>query len=213
MPSKRYAFAPGQAPRVEITWRGKWKGTKVSLDGVMLGPPIEGTMEMLDGRRYPLADGSVLSVQLQVEQGSRLVVERDGYPLTFVFVNSSNPLKFVTIAMGFVGTVMMIAGLLPVIAPDEYFGGITPLTLVAGLVMIAMAIMTFKARSALAHSAALVVFIAETVYGYTRSSLDIEFLANTIQFRIVFAVLMAFGFLALKKARSADALNRQIGAF
>ncbi len=213
MPSKRYAFAPGEAPRVEVSWRGKWKGTTVFLDGTPLGPPIDGAMEMLNGRQYPLADGSLLTVRLQVEAGQKLVLERNGHPMHFVFANSSNPLKFVTIGIAIVGALMCFAGLLPLIAPREDFGGITALTLATGLVLIATSMVTYKQRSVLAHTVGLVAFVAEAVYGFGVAQLNIDFVANTMGYRFMFVAFMAFGYLAILKAKRADALNRQVSAF
>ncbi len=81
MASTKFALEPGGPKRLEITSGAFWTNVNIRLDDVLVGQ-IPSKSELIEGRSFPLSDGSELHVKLAQSFGSvELQVTRNGKPL------------------------------------------------------------------------------------------------------------------------------------
>ncbi len=81
MPEKSFALAPGEAPRLQVSWRGAFKDLAVALDGQDVAS-FDDPKTLKEAQRVALPDGSTLEVQVASPfLLPELLLTRDGEPV------------------------------------------------------------------------------------------------------------------------------------
>lgn len=166
MPKQSFPLKPGSEEKVELEWKGGWKGFTVRAEGRELGQ-MNGQKELSAGGRYSLSDGSVLEVKLaRSALTPELQVLRDGVPLPGT---ASDPATRVKTAAGiafFIAGLNIVLGLIAVLGDIQFLqnAGLGYPSLVFGAVFLGLAL-GIKKASIVALIAAIVVFAADGILG------------------------------------------------
>jgi len=124
MPKQSFALEPGSTHRLEIQWKGLYKDTTLTLDGVQLGPVLDQGL-LRAGQELPLPDGSLLKLHLVSNlAGTELRVTRNGIPLPG---SASNPETKVGTAAGiifFVAGLNLLLGVISLLTRSEFLASL-----------------------------------------------------------------------------------------
>lgn len=171
MPKINYVFESGGQKNLEISWKGIWKETTVTLDGLPLGT-ISDKKALTAGQEFPLPDGARLKVQLvQGFTGTQLRVYRNGIPLPG---SASAPETVLQTAYGmtyFIAALNLILGLVAVIFDVEILRRVG---IGVGSILFAFifAVLGFfvQRRSMLALILAILIFALDGLGGFILAS-------------------------------------------
>lgn len=166
MPKQSYSFEPGGPKRLEIQWKGFFKNTTITLDGVPLST-IPDHMTLRTPQEFNLSDGSLLKVQLvQNLSGAEMQVTRNGIPLPG---SASNPETKVNTAAGiifFVAGLNLLLGVIGLLTRSEFLTslGIGWYSIIFGAFFLVMGFLV-KKRSMVALILSIVVFSLDALLG------------------------------------------------
>jgi len=166
MAKQSYSLEPGGPKRLEISWKGFFKNTTITLDGMLLGT-IPDHMALRTPQEYKLVDGSLLKVQLvQNLSGAEMQVTRNGVPLPG---SASNPETKVNTAAGiifFIAGLNLLLGVIALITQSEILAnlGIGWYSLVFGGFFLVMGFLVRK-RSKIALILSIVIFSLDAIIG------------------------------------------------
>lgn len=166
MPKKSYALEPGGPKRLEVSWKGFFKNTTITLDGIVLGV-VSDHMALRTPQEFKLIDGSLLKVQLvQNLSGAELQVSHNGAPLPGSASNPEMRLKTAGGIIFFIAGLNLLLGILGLVTQSELLAnmGIGWYSLIFGGFFLVMGFMVMK-RSKLALILSLVVFSLDTLIG------------------------------------------------
>lgn len=170
MPKQSYALEPGGPKRLEVSWKGFFKNTTITLDGVLLGT-IPDHMALRTPQEFKLIDGSLLKVQLvQNLSGAEMQVTRNGVALPG---SSSNPETRVKSAAGiifFIAGLNLLLGVIALITQSELLAslGIGWYSLIFGGFFLVMGFLVRK-LSKVALILSIVVFSLDALIGIIAS--------------------------------------------
>ena len=166
MPKQSFALEPGSTHRLEIQWKGLYKDTTLTLDGVQLGPVLDQGL-LRAGQELPLPDGSLLKLHLVSNlAGTELRVTRNGIPLPG---SASNPETKVGTAAGiifFVAGLNLLLGVISLLTRSEFLAslGIGWFSIIFGAFFLVMGFLV-KKRSMVALILSIVVFSLDALVG------------------------------------------------
>ena len=166
MPKQSFALEPGSTHRLEIQWKGLYKDTTLTLDGVQLGPVLDQGL-LRAGQELPLPDGSLLKLHLVSNlAGTELRVTRNGIPLPG---SASNPETKVGTAAGiifFVAGLNLLLGVISLLTRSEFLAslGIGWFSIIFGAFFLVMGFLV-KKRSMVALTLSIVVFSLDALVG------------------------------------------------
>jgi hypothetical protein len=164
MPSIKLALERGGAQRLQISWGAFWRNMVIRLDGAEIGR-IASQKEMKAGQEFPLADGSVLRVQLANNaMAPELRVLWNGQPVPG---SASDPMTLVRQAaqvLFFIASVSIVFGLLAELFHWEPLRAIGAgyLTTVFGLIYLGLGFLVLR-RSYPALMTGLVLFALDSL--------------------------------------------------
>lgn len=166
MPKQSFSLEPGGPNRLEIQWKGLYKDTTITLDGVQLGMVLNQQL-LRAGQEYQLVDGSLLKFHLVSNlAGTELRVTRNGIPLPG---SASNPETKVNTAAGiifFVAGLNLLLGIIGLLTRSEFLAtlGIGWYSILFGAFFLVMGFLV-KRRSMVALILSIVVFSLDALLG------------------------------------------------
>jgi hypothetical protein len=210
MPKQSYSLEPGGPKRLEIQWKGLYKNTTITLDGLQLGTVLDQRL-LRAGHELPLTDGSLLKLHLVSNlAGTELRVTRNGVPLPG---SASNPETKVNTAAGiifFVAGLNLLLGIIGLLTRSEFLAtlGIGWYSVIFGAFFLVMGLLV-KKRSMVALILSIVVFSLDALLGVIGSvALGGSAAIGGFVFRVFLIIPMVQGIGAIKalKKRSASGM-------
>jgi len=111
MPTRRFSLKRGEPKRIEVSWQGSFEQVTLRLDDTPIGT-VPSRKELKAGYRFPLNDGSFITVQLSESSWPRrLLLLRNGLPLPGSSADPRLVLKSVAGLILFIGGLTTSAGL------------------------------------------------------------------------------------------------------
>ena len=209
MPSRKFAFEKGGPKRVELSWRGSFKDTRVIVDGQELGV-IPNRKALKQGASFVLPDGGTLSVGFA---GSGLVVARDGVPLPG---STDDPASQIAAAGGvlyFIGGFSVLMGIASLFVESEYLDRVGGVYNLGGVLFIALAWLATAKRSMVALIIGLALWIVNIVLTLVTTLSASGSPGYAIILQIMFAWIMIRAIPAYKKEGAIEASRRATNAF
>lgn len=207
MPKLTLALEPGGPKRLEIQWKGLYKNTTITLDGVQLGTVLDQRL-LRAGQELPLTDGSLLRLHLVSNlAGTELRVTRNGDPLPG---SASNPETKVNTAAGlifFVAGLNLVLGIIGLLTRSEFLAtlGIGWYSIIFGAFFLVMGFLV-KKRSMVALILSIVVFSLDALLGVVSSvAMGGSVAIGGFVFRLFLIILMAQGVGAIKALKKSSA--------
>lgn len=210
MPKQSYSLEPGGPKRLEIQWKGLYKNTTITLDGLQLGTVLDQRL-LRAGHELPLTDGSLLKLHLVSNlAGTELRVTRNGVPLPG---SASNPETKVNTAAGiifFVAGLNLVLGIIGLLTRSEFLAtlGIGWYSIIFGAFFLVMGLLV-KKRSMVALILSIVVFSLDALLGVIGSvAMGGSAAIGGFVFRVFLIIPMVQGIGAIKalKKRSASGM-------
>lgn len=206
---RSYRMESGGPERLVIAWTGIWKNVEVRFDGALLGEPIPTFKALKEGREYRLPDGRALSVRFRQQvfgaQGLEVLVE--GRPLPGSDFDPRQRLKLATGILWFVAGLSALLGVLGMAGVDFFASlGFGWPSLVAGVVLGALAYVGHRFRAPWAFMVALGLLIVDTVISLSAmvAVSGGRVPMGGIYLRVALIVGVAGGIKAAMDARKAD---------
>ncbi|MBA3073292.1 MAG: hypothetical protein FP831_06835 [Anaerolineae bacterium] len=207
MPKLTLALEPGGHKRLEIQWKGLYKDTTITLDGVQLGTVLDQRL-LRAGHELPLTDGSLLRLHLVSNlAGTELRVTRNGVPLPG---SASNPETKVNTAAGlifFVAGLNLVLGIIGLLTRSEFLAtlGIGWYSVLFGAFFLVMGFLV-KKRSMVALILSIVVFSLDALLGVVGSvAMGGSAAIGGFVFRLFLIILMAQGVGAIRALKKSSA--------
>jgi len=207
MPKMKYAIEKGGSKRLEISWKGNWKGFTVRLDGNEIGT-IADSEQLKTGQTFSLEDGSLLTVQLvgrSIFPYLRLL--RDGQPLPSPGPEPAKRLSIAYKLTFLIGGMNIIAGLIGTFFRADLlpFPNMGLLSIVVGCFLFLLAFFIMR-MSRIALAIVVGLFALDTVFFamFFRQNLPRVGFILVVVFRIfvLFAIAQGFGAIrALKQSQ------------
>ncbi|MDP3450789.1 MAG: hypothetical protein Q8R87_09420 [Anaerolineaceae bacterium] len=207
MPKQSYSLEPGGPKRLEIQWKGLYKNTTITLDGLQLGTVLDQRL-LRAGHELPLTDGSLLRLHLVSNlAGTELRVTRNGVPLPG---SASNPETKVNTAAGiifFVAGLNLLLGIIGLLTRSEFLAtlGIGWYSIIFGAFFLVMGLLV-KKRSMVALILSIVVFSLDALLGVIGSvALGGSAAIGGFVFRVFLIIPMVQGIGAIKALKKQSA--------
>jgi hypothetical protein len=166
MPKQSYPLEKDGPRRLELTWKVLWKDLNVRLDGESIGV-IPTHRELTDGKEFTLPDQSILKVRL-IDRFylTDLQVLRDGQPLPGSASDPLARLRIAYILLYLIAGLNLALGLAAELFQFDFLlaMGMGPVSLVFGLVMLALAFFVQR-RSRLALVLAMLILAVDGLIG------------------------------------------------
>jgi hypothetical protein len=166
MPKQSYALEQGGPKRLEVSWKGLYKETTITLDGMQLGMVLD-QKALYAGQEYRLMDDSLLKVQLVSGiGGTELRATRNGIPLPGSASNPESRVKTATGIIFFIAGLNLLLGIIALITQSELLAnlGIGWYSLVFGGFFLVMGFLVRK-RSKVALILSIVIFSLDALIG------------------------------------------------
>ena len=195
----RYALERVGEKDLELSWSGNWENLKVLYKGELLGV-VTTKNEFLEGRRFDLPNGRVLSMRLSTKYfESGIFLDVDGEPLPRSAGDPEIKIEIAVILTFFLGSVSLVLGLIFEVFQIEVLkkvavSGIN--ILVGGLLFILAGFILWRHRWALVLT--IIILILEALVGtFLAVSNDQEPNISALAFLKIFLLplLKALGFL------------------
>jgi hypothetical protein len=194
MPKKSFALEPGGLKRLTITWQLFWRNLTVTLDDNQIGV-VPTQAELVEGRTFPLPDGSILGVRLaRTHSGAELRVLRNDKPLPGSGYDPRVRLMQSYGILYFVGGFNFLLGILAVLFEIDLLVeiGLGIFSIAVGAVYLVLAYFVQR-RSRLALGIAMALYGLETVLALLSG------LVSGVVIRLLFMLIMYQGFSAIKE--------------
>lgn len=166
MPKQSWLLEPGGPKRLEIQWKGQYKDTTITLDGVLLGTVLNQQL-LKAGQEFQLGDGSLLKLQLVSNlAGTILRVTRNGIPLPWSALNPETKVNTAAGIIFFVAGLNLVLGVIGLLTQSEFLAtlGIGWYSIIFGAFFLVMGLLV-KNRSMVALILSIVVFSLDALLG------------------------------------------------
>jgi hypothetical protein len=202
MPIRKYALSRGEPKRVEISWTAfSFKSFIIRFDGYHIGT-ISSRQELEMGRDFPLADGSVLRVQMTSSfLNTQLRVLRNGQPLPG---SPSDPFYILRTAywiIFFVGGLSTVLGLIVTLLATSGSQAPGLAILLSGLIFLLLGFFV-RRQSAIALGIAVGLYALDALISLFTGGFA------SIPVHIFFLIMMCRGFSAIQEIRNTAASNQ-----
>ncbi len=207
MPTRRHPLERGGEPRLELSWGLGWSNFTIKLDGREIGKITGKLRELKEGREFRLPDGRLLRVQyVQKLVSPELQVLLDGNPVQGSGSDPEQQLKGAYGVMYFIAVASCVAGLLGALGVELLSRmGFGLIAIVIGVVFAGLARAVQTYRSAIALAIGIALFAIDGVLGLlAMMAAGSPGGVGGIVVRILFIIVMAQGFRAIRALRKRD---------
>ena len=206
MPKQTFAFEPGGPKRLVIEWKGMFKNTTLTVDGVQVGM-FPDQKALVAGKEVRLKDGSKLKVQLVSSfSGSELQVLRDGKPLPGSETSPEARVRTAAYVLYFLAGLGIVAGTVSLFVESRILGilGVGWYNILFGAVYLVLGLLTHR-NSIGALVLAVVVFSGDALSSILLGAANgYEPSVYGLLMRVFFLIPMVQGIRAIVEIRKAQ---------
>lgn len=167
MPKQAYALEVGGEKRLEISWKGTWQNTTITLDGSSVGT-IADQKALTSGQEFRLMDGTTLKIQLVKKFAStELQILRNGEALPGTASDPQTKLKSAYSMVYFVAGLNLVLGAIATFLNVSFLQsiGIGVGSILFGLVFLVLGFFTQR-KSTIALILAIGLFGLDGIVGF-----------------------------------------------
>lgn len=206
MPKQTFAFESGGPKRLVIEWKGMFKNTTITVDGVQLAT-IPDQKALVAGKEVKLRDGGKLKVQLVSSfSGSELQVLRNGKPVPGSETSPEARVRTAAYVLYFLAALGIVAGTISLFVESRILGilGVGWYNILFGAVYLILGLLT-KRNSIGALVLAVVVFSGDALSSILLGAAKgYEPSVYGLLMRVFFLIPMVQGIRAIVEIRKAQ---------
>ena len=207
MAKQSFALEAGGQKRLEVSWKGLYKNTTVSLDGNVLGV-IPDQKTLMKGQGFRMVDGSTIQVQLISKfYGSELRVLRNGQPLPGSASDPKTRLKNAYWIVYFVAGLNIVLGVISAVFNVALLQelGLGFSSILYGIVFLVLGFLVQR-KSTFALILAITLFALDGILGFVLVAMQgYKPSVGGLLFRIILLIPMIQGVGAIKALKASSA--------